>query len=478
MSSVFTHCTIEGRVIFSRPLLICVSYYNPTSVRSEARALDEITVQQGVDLIIDSIEGARLALICGAGLSMSAPSNIASAQSLADIARARYEAAHGAARPPIPVDIEGQARHFHAEGHLADYYLRTLIGPHVFSAEPNSAHYAVADFLLTRAAALAVSTNVDQLIEFAGTRLRGHVEAAVDRERAAAAPGDTSVLLKLHGCWGIDHDHTLWCDDQLKDAPLDTRIPEAANWLENNLLDRDLVVVGYFTHWEHLTSILDTALKAVKPARLIIVDPAESNWLQAKAPEFFALGDRAGQFCHVQENGDAFLDELRKAFSRGYIRKVIYSGRDAFEHVYGNPPDAAWLEPARAENKHLWRTRRDLEGCAPNDPSQLKAPPNEPMIGLVILKFRSVGAIWTDSYLAFAGEIIRVFRGSGQFLHALEAMFDRVTPPLNPETIVAVGAVDLSLPANVARAAGGASITRGSGRRWITGETAEAEYGL
>ena len=84
--------------------------------------LEEIGCNEGIQIALDAIENGRLALICGAGLSM---------------------------------------------------------------------------------ADLAVSTNVDRLIETAGMLLKGHVETAIDRDRAAAAAGDTSVLFKLHGCWDV-----------------------------------------------------------------------------------------------------------------------------------------------------------------------------------------------------------------------------------------------------------------------------------
>ncbi len=150
-------------------------------------SLEEIAVAAGIQVAIDALENGRLALICGAGLSMDPPSSIPSAQALADQAKQKYDATHGAERPPLAVGIEEQATFFYAEGHLADYYLRTLIGRHAFSAEPNAGHYAVADLLLTRGADLALSTNVERLIETAGVRLGGHIESVIDLDREALA---------------------------------------------------------------------------------------------------------------------------------------------------------------------------------------------------------------------------------------------------------------------------------------------------
>jgi hypothetical protein len=441
-------------------------------------SLDEIAIDAGIKIAIDALEAGRLALICGAGLSMDPPSNIRSAQALADQAKEKYDATFGGERPPLAVSIEEQAAFFHDEGNLADYYLRKLIGRHAFSAEPNAGHYAVADLLLTQAADLALSTNVDRLIETAGMRLKGHIESVIDRDHAAAAPADASVLFKLHGCWDNEPENTIWCKEQLADVPLDTRIPQAAEWLTNKLLDRDIVVVGYFTHWEHLSDVLSTALQAVHPARLLIVDPADAAWLEEKAPKFYAIGAQAQQFAHVRETGGKFLDELRRAFSRSYVRKVLHAGRQAFEDSAGAPADVTWLEPADAENKDLWLVRRDLEGCMPNDPAVTKTPAHEPLLGLTLLQLRAAGATWKRFFLQLGDTAVRVFRGFGQPLHSLEAKFARATPPVIPETIVAVGAVDLPLRSNVARDVRSDSITRGTGRRWITRESAELEFGL
>jgi hypothetical protein len=441
-------------------------------------SLEDINNDDGIQIALDAIENGRLALICGAGLSMGPPSNIPSAQTLADQAKEKYDATFGAERPPLPSNIEEQARLFFQQGQLGNYYLRTLIGRHAFSADPNAAHFAVADFLLTRAADLAVSTNVDRLIETAGMLLKGHIETAIDRDRAAAAPADTSVLFKLHGCWDQDPDNTLWCEEQLQAAPLDQRIAQATEWLSMQLLDRDVVVVGFFTHWPHLSDVLASALQAVRPARLLIVDPADAAWLEEKAPGFYAIGQHAQRFCHVATPGDLFLDQLRAAFSRGFIRKSLHGGRHMFQQARGNPPDAAWLEPASPSSEDLWRIRRDLEGCLPSEPATMRGPAEEPALGFTLLQLRAAGGSWAEAVMMLEDRVVRVFRGRGRSVHDLKAAFERSVPPLNPETVIAVGAIDLPLKPNVARETEGSTITRGTGRRWITRETAVAEFGL
>ena len=53
-----------------------------------------------------SLLAQRLAIIAGAGLSMAPPSNLPSAWTLAARAKAAYGVHWGAAKPPLPDDIE------------------------------------------------------------------------------------------------------------------------------------------------------------------------------------------------------------------------------------------------------------------------------------------------------------------------------------------------------------------------------------
>ena len=116
---------------------------------------------------------------------MADPSNIPGVWSVAASAKQKYDAIYGTNADPLSEDIEEQAEFFYDQGRLSTAYLTVLVDFDTFSAPPNAGHFAVADFLLTKTAQIALSTNVDALIEDAGDCLFGGVVAATQREDAA-----------------------------------------------------------------------------------------------------------------------------------------------------------------------------------------------------------------------------------------------------------------------------------------------------
>lgn len=442
--------------------------------------MDEISLDEGIEIALTALHADRLALLCGAGLSMADPSNLPNAAQLASEAKRKHDAQYGATRPPLPAGIEEQAEYFFQRGELGTVYLRTFIDPHAFSGHPNVGHAAVADLLLVRAIQIAVSTNVDTLIETAGTMLFGRIGAAIDRRGVAALPPDTAPLLKIHGCWAIDPENTVWAPGQLSAEPVASRITGSAEWLSVHLLDRDLIVVGYFTDWDYLNAVLNRTLGDVRPARVLIIDPSEGPALAGKAPALHALGARANsRFCHVRVSGAVFLERLRSDFSLGFVRRVLHAGGQAYQDLTGAPPDSAWVEPARIDVDDLWRGRRDLEGRFPNHPARDRAPPEEPALGLTILQLRARGAVPEGPYWLLHGQRVRILRTPNQLLHLVQAAFARETPPaVAPDVIIAVGAESSAMPAHVVRGATPPSIVRGGSGRWLTRSEAVMELGL
>src|SRR3546814_8500605 len=100
---------------------------------------------------------------------------------------------------------------------------------------------------------------------------------------------------------------------------------------------------------------------------------------------------------HVRASGADFLGALRKAFSNTFCRRLVTCGAEEFQNRTGNPPPQAITEPPNLDNEALWRMRRDLEGCAPNQPAALLIPPMECTLGLTLLQLRSSGAT-VDGY--------------------------------------------------------------------------------
>lgn len=433
-----------------------------------------ITTDDAIVAALDGILNNRLVLIAGAGLSMAAPSNLPSAAKIAQDAKIEYDARYGGIHPPLPPGIEDQAEKFFAAGELG-IYLKEYVDQDVFAALPNAGHVAVADLLLSHGLQAAVTTNVDILIETAGQHLMGQVFTGLDGTAVAAPPGGAAPLLKIHGCWLQERDTTVWAPGQLAAPPVSERIASSATWLQTALLDKDLLIVGYSTDWDYLNEVIAQTLGAVSPASVLVVDPSPTAEFVAKAPDLAALADRAkkGAF-HLQLSGAAFLAELRLRFSKVFVHRAIAKGVPEFEAIAGHPPSAASREPPDLDNDSLWRIRRDLLGCKPNKPARQAVPHDEPAIGLTLLQLREAGGTSDGPYWSVGGRTVRVIRGAGSFLHALEGEYRWDMPPIAaPDVVVAVGAEDVHLPADLARRPDG-SIARGAGPGWMTRATFEA----
>lgn len=441
--------------------------------------MERIELELGVQKAFGALNSDRLALLCGAGLSMAVPSSLPSAATLASKAKAKYDATYGSDRPPLADAIEDQAQFFFDRDELEPVYLRTYIDRDAFAGVPNKGHLAAADLLLIGGIATGVSTNVDQLIETAGNLLFGQISVGVTREQAAAIPRDRSPLLKIHGCWS-DPVSTIWAPGQVHADPIKARIEECSKWLAERLLDRDLVIVGYWTDWDYLNEVLETSLGAVTPSRVIVVDPCDTASFETKAPALYSLGQRAkAEFSHVCCSGDVFLDRLRVAFSRSFVRRVLHSGKGEYRSCTGLEPDSIWLEPSSHDAEVLWHTRRDLEGRSPNEPAKLHVPMDEPLLGMTILQLQARGAVADGRYWNLDGKRVRVLRAANRSLHEVESLFARETPPaVAADLTIAVGAEALSLPANIARGSGSGTIARGGSGRWLARNDAISELNL
>jgi len=173
-------------------------------------------------------------------------------------------------------------------------------------------------------------------------------------------------------------------------------------------------------------------------------------------------------------SGSVFLDALRLKFSKVFIRRAIAKGVAGYTAQTGHAPSAASQEAPDLENDALWRIRRDLLGCKPNKPARQAQPYDEPAVGLTLLQIREAGGTAEGPYWNVNGQIVRVIRASGSFLHTLEGEYRWDMPPLTaPDVVVAVGADDVHLPPYLARQPDG-SITRGSGPKWMTRAAFEA----
>jgi NAD-dependent SIR2 family protein deacetylase len=442
--------------------------------------MDEIAFDDGIGAALNSLLHGRLALLTGAGLSMAAPSSLPSAATVAAMAKQTYDAMYGATRPPLAETIEDQAEFFFARGELDTVYFHTLIHHSAFAGRPNQGHYAIADLLLIQAIQTAITTNVDTLVETAGQMLWGQIGACIDGHQAAAQPAGTAPLLKIHGCRQCDRPNMVWALGQIAVPPVSTRIANSATWLNAQLLDRDLLIIGYSTDWDYLNVILSATVGVVNPAHVWVVDVAPPAAFQTKASDLYAIGQRAtGGFQYVRASGSEFLDALRREFSRSFIRQLLAMAAQEFTDLTGNAPNAAWMEPPTLDNPTLWQVRGDLEGRLPNMPSTARTPPHEPLLGLTFLQLRSAGAVSDGPYWQIGRRRVRVLRAANKSLHRVQAEYERETPPaIAPDLVIAVGAEAQLLPAHVVRASTVPTIARGSAGHWMTRQEAVVELAL
>jgi hypothetical protein len=358
--------------------------------------------------------------------------------------------------------------------------LRNLIDRNAFAGRPNGGHYAVADLLLVRGIQTAVTTNIDTLIETAGQLLLGQIGLGIDGYKVAALSPKVAPLLKIHGCRACDPDNTVWAPSQLNVEPVASRIRSSEEWLRGRLLDRDLLIVGYWTDWDYLNDVLARTIGAVRPARVVVVDPADAADFPGKAPALYALGQRAtGPFQRVCASGTDFLDRLRLEFSKSFVRRLLHAGTSAYVEQVGTAPLAIWTEPPAIDNEMFWRLRRDLEGRTPQEPALDSTPPEEPLLGLTLLQLRASGAVADGSYWMLNGRRIRVLRALNQPLHRVKAAFERENAPtVAPDIVVAVGSEAQMIPSDIVRGDSVATIARGDASKWMTRPEAIQELGL
>jgi hypothetical protein len=432
------------------------------------------TTEVAIEIALDGVLNNRLVVIAGAGLSMAPPSNLPGAATIADHAKSEYDARYGATRPPLAAGIEDQAQFFFARGELG-VYLKEFVDQDVFAGRPNPGHHAVADLLLSHGVQAVVTTNVDILIEGAGLALMGDVFVGIDGREVAAPPGGAAPMLKVHGCWKRERDNTVWAPGQLTASPVKERIEHSATWLKTALVDKDLLIVGYSTDWNYLNQVIALTLGAVSPSSVVVVDPSTTSDFVAKAADLAALASRAEKGAHhLQLSGSDFLDQLRMAFSKAFIHRVIAQGVPEFRMLNGRAPANDSTKAPDLDNDALWSMRRDLLGCKPNSPARSGTPHTEPALGLTILQLREAGGTPDGPYWNIGGRTVRIVRAANSFLHTLEGEYWRDMPPATaPDLVVAVGAEDVSLPAYLARRPDG-SIARGAGPAWMTRAQFEA----
>jgi hypothetical protein len=184
---------------------------------------------------------------------MAPPSSLPSAKAVAQGAFDEYVVAiDPAADRTLRDDLEELAQHFVNLGTLKTVFIERLVPWKEFVRPPNPGHSAIADFLITRATASALSANYDCLVERQAWDYGADFVSLLDGDEATVRSVVHSPLLKFHGCSIRDRRETVWSKSQLGDPVIAGRIAKSRTWMAANLREKDLLVVGFWSDWAYL----------------------------------------------------------------------------------------------------------------------------------------------------------------------------------------------------------------------------------
>ncbi len=406
--------------------------------------------------LLASIAGDSLVLLCGAGLSMASPTRLSSAWQVAQDCAAKYRVTTGYdLSGDLADNIEHLAEYFYHSKELQNVFLGQLINWGEFVRRPtNRGHTTIADFLGARLVALAISTNMDTLIEAAASQLgEPDFYPIVFQEDINRIQNSHAPLLKLHGCAAKSRWDTVWCKNQLNDEPLQTRIQQLTAWMQGYLPNRDLLVVGFWSDWAYLNEILESAVVSTEPRSVILVDPDTDEALERKSPKLWGWATRRANFIHIRVSGDDFLDELRSVVSCRFIHKVWEGGHTSFRTmIKQEPPADPYPALTTYSTDDLYRILRDLTGIPTDSIVRQKDVDNEhTLIGLIHLGLLSSGAKLSSNMFIWKGSRIRVIHTPNQPLSAVTSRFSHEPPdPIPANRNVCAGAFDDGgAPANI-----------------------------
>lgn len=412
---------------------------------------------------------------------MASPSSLPSAVSVAHKCHDKYRKTVDPTFDPALRDhLENMAEHFAGQGTLKTTFIRRLVPWSDFVRPPNPGHKALGDFLVCRAVFAVLSANYDALIEIPARENGADVQIALDGDQANVHSTTQSPLLKFHGCAQCDRDHTVWTKSQLTDDEvIAERIERTARWMEANLREKDILLVGFWSDWSYLNSIIESAFEKVTPLSVFVVDPAEPDELKERAPKLWKVANSDGvSFSHIKKSGSDVLNELRRWFSAMYIRQVLLFGQESFEQQTGVECDPTWFDTSLSEEDQ-YRWRRDAEGRAPLRPPKRKRPERNEVLGFFHLLLRQAGATITAEGYSLNGQSIRVVDGSKRMLSSLQQ--ELIEPPAAAVSglVVCVGSEDLGLPGNIVRSGEPGSILRpGQDSLFVTHQTAREMLGI
>ncbi len=436
--------------------------------------LEDATVER----LLASIHADRLIVLCGAGLSMPAPSSLMSAVRVAETCYDSYDPIK-TLPAPMRSDPDALAGYFYDQNQFESVFLAKLVPWDDLVGRPNSGHAAIAELLATRAMCAAISTNFDCLIEQYGNENKLDLQGALDGQEAVA-PRGCNPLLKLHGCMVRDRSRTIWSTQQLGNADIAQRLSASTAWLKLQLPGKDLLIVGFWTDWAYLNAILRNAVGSATVTSVTVVDVLSRSGLEAKAPELWAaLTGLSGSFEHIQGSGGEALEELLAAFARAWLREFYAHGKPLFEKRGVDAPDHG-LD--RVSLPDLCSMRRDAEGVPYGRMVRTKgADPSTAQTALAHLCLLAAGAVRRGSWYEFLGKTMRVVHGAGKEIETVRNRYVENPALAGADVVICAGAMRAGVPGRIVPSGAGASTVRpapGGSSEWLTFDEASARFAL
>ncbi len=430
--------------------------------------------------LLSSIEANRLVLLCGAGLSIPAPSNLMSAVRVSEVCYDKYQATEELP-PDMRQNIDALAGYFYSRSpqEFESLFLGSLVPWNSLVGEPNAGHAAVGDFLISRATAAVLSANFDNLVEHWSNSHKNAMRGALDGQEAVGFVKDANPLIKFHGCVVRSREKTLWTTGQLGEQSIADRVRSCSDWMRLHLPGKDLLVVGFWTDWGYFNDVLAHALQTQGFGSVTVVDPKTGAELEEKAPQLWAsLSNGGANFQHIQASGAKALEELRVAFSRVWLRKFYALGRTLLE---AEEKPYSQLDPDLSCDE-LYACRRDAEGVPNNSAAQMREPlPNAAQVAFFHHLMVHAAAVREGPWYLLGGRRIRVVQGAGVALSTVKERFNEAPAAIQPDIVVCAGSMDVHVPGKLIASGSGASIVHpqsGGSATWMTDDQARTELGV
>ncbi len=432
-----------------------------------------------VDQLLTSIDSDRLVIVCGAGLSMALPSVVPGSVQLAGEISAKYEVLGRTLPSAIRADLGKLAEFFFSNGMLPDL-ISKLVDWTPFRKLPNEGHEAIADFLACGVVEFVLTTNFDSLVEESAAVLgEPNFQGAIKTEDLTL-PTQHQPYVKIHGCLIKEWGKTVWCESQLtSDVELKDRITSLSTWLSTHLHGRDVLLIGFWTDWDYLHMVLESAISKTRPNRVVLVDRDSATNLERKAPALWEWATRqSATFHHERESGAKFLSELRKRFSLAFFAQLLSNSCITYSALSGGKDPLVSPNFSILSARDLFAFRRDSEGLAVGSIPRNKRPDTTmSALGALHFAFASKYAALDGNRYFFAGKRYRLVQGAGRSLSEIKTIFEKEPPePVPTDVVVCAGAIDDGCITSVIRTAVGGGIIRpGSAAKWITTNDAFTE---